>query len=111
MKKEQTINRQMADKTLAGQIVPKVVGGICGGCAAKLATDILDNISPDPVSIGTKVVYGVGAFCIGDVVGNAIAESVEVDLKNIGGGLLMLKSFKSMMSGDSNVRKGKKRQN
>lgn len=95
---KKTVYAKMAEKTIAGQVVPKAVGAVCGVCVAKLTEDILDNLAPEPVNLGVKIMYGIGGVCVGMVAADYIEKTVELDLKNLSGSILMWKSFKTMVA-------------
>lgn len=96
---KKNFNVRIAEKSVAGRVIPGLVGAGCGLCATRLVVDTLDKLAPEPVSFGVKAAYGVGAFCVGDIVGRQVAETIEIDLKEVSGALITLRSFRDFGKG------------
>lgn len=83
---------KVAEKSVVANIVSGVVGGIIGTCTTKLISDTLDNIAPEPTNIGMKVVYGIGSYAIGAIVGGLVAEKMAEETQELNGAILTCKA-------------------
>ena len=59
-----------------------VYGTVCGVCGAILADTIIENIVPKPASLVLKVVYGIGGYSIGVMVGDKITTYFDDYVEN-----------------------------
>ena len=83
---------KVAEKSFVANIVSGVVGGIIGSCTTKLVGDTLENIAPEPKNIVTKVVYGIGSYAIGSIVGVLVAEKMAEETQELNGAILTCKA-------------------
>ena len=89
---EKTVAQQMAESSDLVKTVSNVTGMIFGGCSSVLVVDILDKVSPEPVNVATKVIYGIGGYCVGNLAYKAVAEDVEKTFMDFGGAILQAKA-------------------
>ena len=66
-----------ARKSKVARFVSRGFGVCCEICGTKLAVDILENIAPEPPNMTTKIMYGLGGYCLGHVAGKVVQTDVE----------------------------------
>lgn len=83
---------KVAEKSVVANIVSGVVGGVIGSCTTKFINDTLENIAPEPKNVGMKVVYGIGCYAIGTIVGGLVAEKMAEEAQELNGAILTCKA-------------------
>ena len=83
---------QVAEKSDTAGLVSMLFGSIIGACSTVLVNDIIENVAPKPVDLTEKIVYGIGSYAIGGLVGGAVADKMTEEMKKRAGGLLILKA-------------------
>lgn len=89
----QIISEDVVQKSSVVSAVSFMAGALSGACTSKLVVDILDNASPTPVSPKVKVMYGVGGFIIGDIVGEKACEHIEGKVTDMAKIILAVKAI------------------
>lgn len=83
---------KIAEKSIVANIVGGIFGGIVGHCVTEVVQDVIENVLPKPKDLGTKVVYGIGCYTIGGLVGAVAGEKMAEEMNELSGGILMLKA-------------------
>ena len=100
---EKTVAQELAERSDLVKTVSSVAGVIFGGCSSALAIDIIENVSPQPVSVGKKVIYGIGGYCFGNIAYKAVADDVEKTFMDLGGTVLQVKAgIEGLLNGNNN---------
>ena len=82
---------KMVDNDPIAQSVCDLFGNITGACAARVIYDVVENLVPGEVEIGTKIAYGVGSYALGFVVGDQVAEHMYGIMADMGESILGVK--------------------
>ena len=84
--------QKIAEKSFAANVVGGIVGGIVGHCVTEVVQDVIENVLPKPKDLGTKVVYGIGCYTIGGLVGAVAGEKMAEEMNGLSGGILTAKA-------------------
>jgi len=84
--------QKVAEKSIVADIVGGVVGGIVGCCATEVTQGIIEQTLPKPKDLKMKVVYGIGSYAIGGLVGQFAQETMTNAMNELSGGLLTVKA-------------------
>ena len=83
---------EIGKKDLVTNLVSTGLGAVAGYCASRTIYTAVDNLMPDEIGLGTKIIYGIGSSCIGGFVGNNVREAVEQEILGTGGTVLTFKA-------------------
>lgn len=85
--------QKIAEKSIVANVVGGIFGGIVGHCVTEVVQDVIENVLPKPKDLGTKVVYGIGCYTIGGLVGAVAGEKMAEEMNEISGGILTAKTM------------------
>ena len=82
----------------------ELVGSLIGGCSTCVVYAVLKPMLPEPVNLAAKVVYGMGAFGIGAIVGNQVSDAIEEQVLDSAKPLIVAKTaIQRMKKGDKKI--------
>ncbi len=83
---------EIGKKDLVTNLVSTGLGAVAGYCTTQTIYTAVDNLMPDEIGLGAKIVYGIGSSCIGGFVGKSVQEAVEQEILGTGGAVLAFKA-------------------
>ena len=82
----------------------ELIGALIGGCSTCVVYTVLRPMIPESVNMAAKVVYGIGAFGIGTIVGNQVSDAIEEQVLDSAKPLIVAKAaIQRMKRGDEKI--------